>query len=478
MKVKRFKSLTFKLTVWYIIILGVIVVLAGLFLYQGFKERLMDDLDKVLMEIADETNEKWRKKKGVTWKDAIQHAEASYSSHEPFIQLVQLAENRERQVERIIRSDRIPEGAFQLKTHLYYRADKSDFDSLVFATVCEENLSSFPLRVFLLPVRGPNVLQVGISVENVAGSLNQLMIVMVAAGLMLLVFASLGGSLIIRKALQPVKSVVQTANEITTEDLSLRIDVKNRQDEIGALVKTFNDMIIRLEKSVNKIRQFSGDVSHELRTPLTIIRGEIEVLLRKKRTEEEYMKTLKSALEESSRMEKIIDDLLFLSRAEALDKSKFNKTVQLDEIVANVVKIRNQPAVNKGLTIIAEKVKPAKVKGNKELLERMITNVIDNAIRYTPSGGRIEVLLTKSQDKIQLEIRDTGIGIPDESLPYIYDRFYVVDKSRSRETGGAGLGLSIVKWISDHHRAEIEVKSKENQGTSFIIKFPLFEPKK
>ncbi len=447
-------------------------MLAGLFLYQGFKERLMDDLDKVLLEIADETNEKWRKKRGVTWEDAIQMAEAKYSSHEPFIQLVQLAEHREQQVERIIRSERIPEGTFQLETHLYYRADKSDLDSLVFTTVREEHLSSYPLRFFLLPVRGPNVLQVGVSVENVTGSLNQLMIVMVVAGVMLLLLASLGGSLIIRKALQPVKSVVQTANEITTEDLSLRIDVKNRQDEIGALVKTFNDMIARLEKSVNKIRQFSGDVSHELRTPLTIIRGEIEVLLRKKRTEEEYMKTLKSALEESSRMEKIIDDLLFLSRVEALDKSKFNKTVQLKEIVASVVKIRNQSAVNKGLTLLAEKVKPARVKGNKELLERMITNVIDNAIRYTPSGGRIEVLLAEIQNAIRLEIRDTGIGIPDELLPHIFDRFYVVDKSRSRETGGAGLGLSIVKWIADNHGAEIEVQSKENQGTTFIIHFP------
>lgn len=447
-------------------------MLAGLFLYQGFKERLMDDLDKALLEIADETHEKWRRKKGITWEDAFKGAEAMYSSHEPLIQLVQIAEHREQQVEQIIRSDRVPEGTFQLETHLYYRADKSDFDNLVFTTISEEHLSSYPLRVFLLPVRGPNVLQVGISVENVAGSLNQLLIVMVAAGLMLLLFASLGGSLIIRKALQPVKSVVKTANEITTEDLSLRIDVKNRQDEIGALVETFNDMIVRLEKSVNKIRQFSGDVSHELRTPLTIIRGEIEVLLRKKRTEKEYMKTLKSALEESYRMEKIIDDLLFLSRMEALDKSKFTTTVQLEEIVANVVKIRNQSAVNKGLTFITENVKPAKVKGSKDLLERMITNVIDNAIRYTPSGGRIGVLLTEIQNTIKLEIRDTGIGIHDESLPYIFDRFYVVDKSRSRETGGSGLGLSIVKWITDNHGAEIEVKSKMNKGTSFIIKFP------
>ena len=401
-----------------------------------------------------------------------QGVEARYSSHKPFIQLVQLAENREKQVERITRSGRIPEEAFQLETHLYYRADKSDFDSLVFETVSEEHLSSYPLRVFLLPVRGPNVLQVGISVENIASSLNQLMIVMIAAGLMLLLFASLGGSLIIRKALQPVKSVVKTANEITAEDLSLRIDVKNRQDEIGALVKTFNDMIVRLEKSVNKIRQFSGDVSHELRTPLTIIRGEIEVLLRKNRKKEEYMKTLNSVLEESHRMEKIIDDLLFLSRIEGMDKSKLNETMQLEDVLEQVLESRRQSAVNKGLEFTAEKVKPAGVRGNRNLLERMLANVVDNAIRYTLSGGRVEIVLDKNLNRAILEIRDTGIGIPERALPYIFDRFYVVDKSRSKETGGSGLGLSIVKWVAVSHHAEIEVQSRVNHGTTFLVKFP------
>jgi len=472
MRIKRFRSLTFKLTVWYIVILGIIVGLAGLFLYQGFKESLMGDLDRVLLEIADETNEKWRRKRGVTWEDAIQRVEAKYSSHQPFIQLVQIAGHGKQQVERIIRSDRIPEETFLLDTNLYYKADKSDIDNLVFTIVEEERLSSHPLRVVLLPVRGPNILQVGILLEDAAGALNQLLIIMVVAGLMLMLLASLGGSFIINKALKSVKSVVKTAKEITADDLSLRIDTKNRKDEIGALVETFNEMIVRLEKSVKKIRQFSGDVSHELRTPLTIIRGEIEVLLRKDRTKEEYLKTLNSALEESYRMEKIIDDLLFLSRIDALDKSKLKEIVQLKEVVKRVIESRSQSAINKGLEFIAENVKPTRVKGNKDMLERMIANVIDNAIRNTQSGGLVEVVLDKSQDTVRLEIRDTGIGIPEESLPYIFDRFYVVDKSRSRETGGSGLGLSIVKWVADIHRAEIEVQSQVNQGTNFLIKFP------
>ena len=472
MKIKRFRSLTFKLTVWYIVILGIIVVMAGLILFQGFKDRLVDDLDNVLMEIANETNEKWRKERGVTWEAAIQSAEAEYSSHQPFIQIVQITQHGKQKIEKTIQSERIPEGTFLLEVNLYYKADKSDFDEFIFTTVKENILSFYSLRVFLLPVRGPNILQVGISEENIAGALNQLMIVMVVAGLIILFLASLGGSFIINKALQPVKSAVKTAKKISADDLSLRIDIKNRKDEIGMLVETFNTMIARLEKSVNKIRQFSGDVSHELRTPLTIIRGEIEVLLRKERTKEEYMKTLKSALEESHRMEKIIDDLLFLSRLEALDKSKLKQNVELEEVLKQVLESRRPSALNKELELITEKIKPALVCGNKDLLERMITNVIDNAIRFTPPRGQIEIVLDKVHDAVQLEIRDTGIGIPEDSLPYIFDRFYVVEKSRSRETGGSGLGLSIVKWLADGHDAEISIQSQVNKGTTFIIKFP------
>jgi len=473
MRIKRFKSLAFKLTVWYIVILGILVVLAGLFLYQGFKERLMDDLDKVLLEIADETYETWGRKRGVTWEDAIQKAESKFSSYSPYIQLVQIEEHDKKRIKRIIRSNRIPEEAFQLSTHIYYRADKTDIDDLIFSNIEEKHLISHPLRIILMPIRGPNILQVGISLEDASGALNQLLFVMVVAGFMLLLLASLGGSFIINKALHPVKNAVNTARKITADDLSLRIEAKTRNDEIGALIETFNDMIVRLEKSVKKIRQFSGDVSHELRTPLTIIRGEIEVLMRKDRAKEEYVKILNSVLEESYRLEKVIDDLLFLSRIEAIDKSRLNEIVQMEEVVEYAVDSRRQSASNKDIEITAENVMPSEVRGNRNFLERMVTNVLDNAIRYTSSGGRVEVVLDKVQSTIQLEVRDTGIGIPDESLPYIFDRFFVVDKSRSKETGGSGLGLSIVKWIADSHGAEIEVQSQEDKGTTFLIKFPL-----
>ena len=474
MKIKTFKTLTFKLTIWYIVILGTITILAGVFLYQGFKDSLLDDLDEELLEIADFVNEKWRRERGVTWRDAIRATEQEYAHMSPFIQVVELAEHERPMIEEVIHTEKIPAGSYQLDPRIYCRADQSDIDTLVFETIEDDRLSRYPVRVFLLPVRGPNILQVGISLEETKTELNRLQFIMIAAGVMLLLLASIGGGLIIRKALQPVNHTVNTAKKITADDLSLRIETKKRQDEIGALVETFNDMIARLEKSVKKIRQFSGDVSHELRTPLTIIRGEIEVLLRKERKKEDYIDTLNSVHEESLRMENIIDDLLFLSRTGSLDKVKLEERISLDEITKQVLENRKLPAEKKGLSVSYKAIQLNDIKGNRELLERMVTNLVDNAIRYTPSGGQIKVSIDSNQEEVILEFKDTGIGIPEDALPFIFDRFYVVDKSRSRETGGTGLGLSIVKWIADSHNARIEIQSKIDQGTSVVVSFPLF----
>lgn len=457
---------------WYIVILGGIIILAGIFQYQSFKDSLLDELDVKLLEIADETYETWYRERGVSWEDAIQKTTSRFQFYQPIIQLVKLQERGGKKIEEVIHITSIEEGSFLFDVRTYYRADRSDIDNLIYMTLSEEKLGSIPVRAILFPVRGPNIVQVGISLENTEIALRRLMIIMILAGGGLMLLASLGGNFIIRKALKPVKSVVQTAKAISADDLSLRIESGQRQDEIGELVDTFNDMISRLEKSVKKIKQFSGDVSHELRTPLTIIRGEIEVLLRKERKKEEYQKTLKSTLEEAAYLERIIDDLLFLSRIEDLEKKEFDKSIQLDEILLKVVESQELAAKKKGITLDINKVEPAQIKGEEILLERMVTNIIDNSIRYTHSGGKVEVSLDKKDGAFTLLVQDTGIGIPEESLPLIFDRFYVVDKSRFKETGGLGLGLSIVKRVADCHGGKIEVESEVNKGTSFLVHFP------
>ena len=472
MMIKKFRSLSFKLTLWYIVILGGIITLAGIFQYQSFKDSLLDELDAKLLEIADETYEAWYRKRGVSWEEAIKETTGRHPSYKPLIQLVKLQEEKGKKIEEVIHPTSIEEGSYLFDVRTYYRADRSDIDNLIFVTHNEEVLGAYPLRTILFPVRGPNIVQVGISLENFEIDLRRLLIIMILAGGGLLLLASLGGNFIIRKALKPVKSVVQTAKDISADDLSLRIESGQRQDEIGELVDTFNDMISRLEKSVKKIKQFSGDVSHELRTPLTIIRGEIEVLLRKERSNDEYQKTLKSTLEESAYLERIINDLLFLSRIEALEKKEFDKSVQLDEILLKVVESQELAAKKKNITLDIKKAEPTEIKGEEILLERMVTNIIDNAIRYTHPKGKVEVSLEKKDGSSTILVQDTGIGIPEESLSLIFDRFYVVDKSRFKETGGLGLGLSIVKRVADCHGGVIEVKSEMNEGTSFLIHFP------
>ncbi len=471
MKIKSFGTLTFKLTIWYIVILGIIVTLAGAFLYQGFKKSLMEEADRSLFDVASEVSSLYSKKHGVTWQDAIARAEEKFHAREPFIQVIELTDDKAHQIVRVIRSPRVPEGSFLFDNGTYVKADHADWDDPLYLTREVAAFGASPTRILLLSTWGDVVIQVGMSLQKVNGDLNRLTILMSLAGLLLLLFASAGGGLIIRRALSPVKSVVRTARQITADDLSLRIDAKSRKDEIGDLVETFNDMIARLEKSIRKIRQFSGDVSHELRTPLTIIRGEIEVMLRKERTAEEYRTTLRSALEETRNMEKIIDDLLALSRIEAAARMKFHGDVSLQEILMEVGESRSPAAREKGIDFVVHGGTARPVKGDRVLLERLAANLVDNAIRYTPPGGRVEIGLDEEKHRVVLTVRDSGIGIPKESLPLIFDRFYVVDPSRSKESGGSGLGLSIVKSVAEIHGAAIEVDSEPGRGTTFRIVF-------
>ncbi len=473
MKIKKFRSLSFRLTLWYIIILGGTIFLAWIFLYQGVKDGLLDELDVKLLEIADEANDAWRRERGKTWEEAIQETEREFKAYRPFIQVVTLKERGGRGIDKIITSERLEKGIFTFNLDIYYRADRADIKNLVYETFKQNELGASPVRFILFPVRGPTLVQVGITLSETENALRRLLIFMVLAGGLLMLLASLGGNFIIRKALKPVKSVVHTAKEISADDLSLRIESDSRQDEIGELVDTFNDMISRLEASIKKIKQFSGDVSHELRTPLTVIRGEVEVLLRKERSAGEYREALNTVLEESSLLERIIDDLLFLSRIDALEKNELEKSVQLDEILLKTIESREAAAQNKSVQLDIQNIDPAAIKGEENLLERMLANIIDNAIRYTSAQGKVEILLETKKDDVILSIRDNGIGIPEEALPYIYDRFYVADKSRSKETGGLGLGLSIAKHVADTHNATIEVESQIDQGTTFRIHFLL-----
>jgi signal transduction histidine kinase len=231
-------------------------------------------------------------------------------------------------------------------------------------------------------------------------------------------------------------------------------------------------MIERLEESFNQIRRFTSDASHELKTPLTILRGEIEIALQTQKKPEQYQIILASALEEAERLSNVVETLLELSRADA---GQVKMTFQEQNIAKLIMDISEDAEIlAEQKNIWVEKRIPQTVTAtfDSARLHQAILNIVDNAIKYTNENGKISIELTEDEKYAILKVSDTGIGIPKNQLPYIFDRFYRVDKARSQETRGTGLGLSIVKWIIDVHKGKIDIKSQLHYGTSFTIKIP------
>jgi heavy metal sensor kinase len=281
------------------------------------------------------------------------------------------------------------------------------------------------------------------------------------------------GYLLARKALAPVEELRRSTREITAERLDRRLPVTNPGDELGALAETINEMISRLERSFAEVRRFTADASHELRTPLTAIRTEAEVAVAKSPGTTEQNQLLGSILEECERLSRLTDQLLTLSREDAGVARQIREPIDLTALVTGVAETMRPLAESRGLELRCTPPAAARVSGDDGRLRQVFINVLDNAIKYTPEGGRIEVgVETKGRDAV-VAVRDTGIGIPTEHLPHVFERFYRVDKARSREQGGTGLGLSISKSIVRAHGGGIELTSVPGQGTACVVTLPL-----
>jgi heavy metal sensor kinase len=282
-----------------------------------------------------------------------------------------------------------------------------------------------------------------------------------------------GGYFLAHRALQPVDEMTQTARQITADRLNKRIDVQNTGDELDRLGQTFNEMFSRLERSFIEIRRFTADASHELRTPLTAIRTEVEVALARSECTPEQQQLLGSVLEECDRLARLTDQLLMLSRQDAGLAPQVREPVPLSALVKDVVETMRLLAETKGLRLLIVESAPVSVRGDDAQLRQVFFNVIDNAIKYTPAGGRIEVRIETLPGKARVIVKDSGIGIAAEHLPRVFDRFFRVDKARSREQGGTGLGLSIASSIIAAHGGQIELLSTFNEGTTCIITLPV-----
>jgi heavy metal sensor kinase len=307
-------------------------------------------------------------------------------------------------------------------------------------------------------------------VTEVLGNLFAIFILMIPAALGISI---LGGWFLATRSLRPVDNVTKTARAITAQNLDQRIEHIGVDDEIGRLISTFNDMIERLQSSFEQIKQFSIDASHELRTPLTIMRGEIELALRSKQNLDEYRRTLSSTLDEILRMSSIIESLLMLAKGD-LGKLTFEfADVELSALLREVHEDSEIIASSKQITVDLGAVESATIKGDAIRLRQLVLNLVDNAIKYTPEKGHVSLSLICDTGTAKIIVKDNGIGIPPEEQGKIFDRFYRVDKGRSREMGGSGLGLAIAQWIVKMHGGSIHVASQLNIGSTFTVNFPL-----
>jgi heavy metal sensor kinase len=337
----------------------------------------------------------------------------------------------------------------------------------------------FPVRVASIRFRDvdgqPYLLQIGMTMREIQTTFNTVLARSLLVGPLLLVVISLAGYLFVRRSLHPVREIVRLARRITAEDLSLRLGPAGAGDAVAELTDTLNDMIARLERSFSQAKQFSDDVSHELRTPLTVMKGEIEVALRHDRGGEEYRRTLESVLEEVGKLERIVSDLLFLSRMDAGRLTPRFTRIDLGGVLLESCEDVRPLTRERSVSLEFGAFIPVTVDGDAGLLKRLFVNVLANAVQYTAPGSEVTISCAEAPETpgtALVAIADSGPGIPEESLPRIFDRFYRVDSSRSHATGGVGLGLAIVKKILDLHRGTVRVESVPGRGTVFFVYLP------
>lgn len=315
-------------------------------------------------------------------------------------------------------------------------------------------------------------LQVAKNMEREYAFIKLLFILMAAADFIGVIISVLAGYIISRRMLKPIDRITNIAKEISTSDLNRRIDVVEADDELTRLALTFNDMIERLQISFEKQSQFVSDASHELRTPISVIQGYINLIDRWGKNDKNILQESIDAIKnETYNMGELTEKLLFLARGD-IGKLKLHKeNFQLNELVDEIIKESRLIAPNHNLAYIIRDT--IILNADRKMLKQMIRALIENSIKFTPVEGEISIHADALPEHIKIIVSDTGSGIPQDEIKNIFSRFYRVDKARTKEIGGSGLGLSIVKWIVDAHNGEISVESCIGKGTSIIITLPL-----
>jgi heavy metal sensor kinase len=292
----------------------------------------------------------------------------------------------------------------------------------------------------------------------------------------LLSAAAAGGWWLSHRALAPVDAITAAARSIEGKNLDRRLPVGATDDELQRLSTTLNQMLDRIEGSFERVRRFTADASHELRTPIALVRTSAELALRKPRSEEEYRDAMQEILNEAERTTELLEGLLSLARADAGKASLELTNVDASEVLREAGVAGKRLAERKGLAFEMARLTPGLiVRANREALRRLLLILIDNAVKYTPADGKVNVEAELAGGKLEVAVRDNGCGIRAEDSPYIFERFYRADSSRNRDSGGVGLGLALAEWIATAHETAIQVETQEGQGSTFRFRLEVTE---
>ena len=458
-----FYSVRTRLTLWYAGVLGLSLVAFALVIYYAaatsFHERQDESLRSTAQTVASAYVEEIGEMQSLTKAGEVVLAELTFPNR--YVQII----NSNGQP---IASSRNFSGNLTVPSSTLDQTRKQNVGSVTVNG----------LRVVIVPVSAdPNLgfAAVAEPLSVIEEGLGQLRRALFAGVPLVLLLASLGGGFLARKSLAPIASMNSQTQRISAESLSLRLDVTNPRDELGRLAVTINDLLSRLESSFNEQQRFIADASHELRTPLAVLRGETEVALGKTRNVEEYQESLTLIQEEAERLSRIVEDLFILARQPIESPARMIKEpISLSEVVKDCARAAQVLAVRKGVRLNLENDSTSiAFKGDEELIKRMILNLLDNAVKYTPEGGEISLALARQNGSAEIVVRDTGIGISKTDQHRVFDRFYRVDKARSRTLGGAGLGLSIVRCIVEAHGGQIRIESTPRHGSTFTVSLPL-----
>ena len=372
----------------------------------------------------------------------------------------------------IASSRRIPEMGTLSKEGYSAILNKNQHLDTITITSIENKPSQF--RILVLPVIENReiayIVRVASPLNQTEQALNHLQVILFLLLPLTVFLTGIVGAFLTKMALSPIDQMIRTIRQISEENLKLRVQIPDTEDEIRKLADTFNDMLSKLDYAFTSQKQFIQDISHELKTPLTILKGELEVTLKRIRSPEEYQSILMSGLEEINKLSQLIENLLTLARFDSKEMKLKAKNFDLNTLITEVVNDMGILARQKGITVDSILQDRVSVNADEKQIKRALINVLDNAIKYTLQNSSVILELNKENGFAKIKITDTGIGISEAELPHIFERFYRGDKSHS--SPGFGLGLSITKVIIEAHRGKIKADSQLGKGTTFIISLP------